>query len=238
MSLKFRGPMFAPEGGGSGGNDDEALTRIAIKKARAAAQEAFADLLEGVGFESVDAFKAFVKESKKSRSEAAEKAAEAERAAAAAKQNQGVDKPDPKDAPPVLKLDAIDTHEDVMKAAQELMSIKIDMAASGVKKEDLDWAANRYLQRKSDLPPSGVAAFNVENYVANLKTEHPTVFRDAAVTPPPAAGADGKPPAPQLGNSGNGAPPAAPSGNVGFDARRSDITPAQVQARLNEVLKS
>lgn len=225
----LRGPMFAPDGGG--GNDDEALTRIAIKKARAAAQEQFNDLMESVGFKDAAEFKAFVKEVKAAKADAADLKPGLQMIATPPE----AAKPDPKADP------ALDAAKVAAEAARlnELMAVKIDMAAAGVKKDDLDWAADRYLKRKNDLPPSGVAAFNVESFVTTLKTEHPTVFRDVVQPPAGPGNPPNTPPAapPVLGNSGNGAPPAAPNGNASFNALDRKLSPAEVQARLDQVLR-
>lgn len=230
MLKAFRGPMFAPDGGGgSGGDDGEALTRIAIKKARIAADERFSDLLEAVGFKDAAEMKAFVKEMRSAKADSATETPKVEPI-------KGLELVP---TPPIPGPDAAAVAAEAAKQ-KELMAVKIDMAGAGIKKDDLDWAADRYLKRKGDLPPSGVAAFNVESYVAGLRTEHPSVFRDAVVVPPVVPGAVPPvvPAVPPPPNTGNPVPPVVPGNGAAFDARKSSVTSAEVQARLAEVLKS
>lgn len=177
MSLKFRGmPLFAAEGAdGSGGGDDMAAQmRIAIRKAkeeaRKAANETMSDLLEDAGFKDMDEFKATLKSMKKGLKPDAAPAGDKSQATVKSETEAAAEKAAADKA--VADKAAADA-----KAA-ELYNLKLQMAVAGIKVDDLEWAAGRFIVRKGELPPSGVAGFTIDSFVTELRASHPTSFRD------------------------------------------------------------
>lgn len=243
MSLKFRGmPMFAPDGAdGSGGGDDSAAQmRIAIRKAkeeaRKAATETVSDLLEDAGFKDMDEFKAVLKSIKKGGKPEA--------------------KPDGDRTSPPVKSEAEVAAERAAaekavadKAAadakaSELYNLKLQMAVAGVKVDDLEWAAGRFMVRKGELPPSGVAGFTVDTFVTELKAAHPASFRDTQVGGDKGAGGN----AGAGDDKGQGNTGAGSAGNTGNNNQQNaggvkpptfnalNAKPEEVSQRLAEIM--